>query len=248
MSNESGATIGLISAVAEEGLSFTADLRSIPRGGAPLPALYGGTISGRKTVYAISGMGKVNAAHAATVLILEYRPSLVINFGAGGAYPSSGLRIGNIAVALREIYADEGVLAGDGFHTLEATGIPLLRKNGRRYFNDFPLDGKLARSAEAAARSVAPAKAGVFVTVSACSGTEKRAGYLQGLFGAICENMEGAAVAHICRSYGVPCVEIRGISNIVEDRDRSKWDIRLASANSQSAVREFLKRRGKGKG
>ena len=52
--------------------------------------------------------------------------------------------------------------------------------------------------------------------------------------------MEGAAIAHICRIYGIPFVEIRGISNMVEDRDKGKWDIELASENCQKAVLHFL--------
>jgi len=35
--------------------------------------------------------------------------------------------------------------------------------------------------------------------------------------------MEGAAAAHICALYKVPFMEIRGISNLVTDRDRGSW-------------------------
>ena len=37
--------------------------------------------------------------------------------------------------------------------------------------------------------------------------------------------MEGAAVAHVAHLYGVPVGEVRGISNIVTDRDTSSWRI-----------------------
>jgi futalosine hydrolase len=69
----------------------------------------------------------------------------------------------------------------------------------------------------------------------------KRAKELEKKFHVICENMEGAAVAHVCISYGIPVVEIRGISNTVEDRDMKKWDIRMAAENCQKVVKEFLK-------
>ena len=92
-------------------------------------------------------------------------------------------------------------------------------------------------------------KTGTFVTVSTVTGTDKRARELEKRFsassasggGAICENMEGAAVAHVCAMYGIPMLEIRGISNIVEDRDRSKWDIKTAAENCQKAVFVLLK-------
>jgi len=61
--------------------------------------------------------------------------------------------------------------------------------------------------------------------------------------------MEGAAVAHICSMYGIPVIEIRGISNIIEDRDMKKWNIPLAyrivirrSANWSGGWNEYLYR------
>ena len=56
--------------------------------------------------------------------------------------------------------------------------------------------------------------------------------------------MEGAAIAHICAMYDIPMIEIRGISNIVENRDIKKWDIQLASENCQMAVIELIKTLG----
>jgi futalosine hydrolase len=35
--------------------------------------------------------------------------------------------------------------------------------------------------------------------------------------------MEGAAVAMVCNTFKVPCVELRCISNMVEDRDTANW-------------------------
>jgi futalosine hydrolase len=82
---------------------------------------------------------------------------------------------------------------------------------------------------------------GAFVTVSTTTGTDKRAREIEKRFNAICENMEGAAVAHVCAMYGIPMVEIRGISNIVEDRDRSKWDIKKAAENCQKIILALIK-------
>jgi len=204
------------------------------------PAFYTGAVAGSRVVYGASGVGKTNAAHTATILLEKFRMSCIVNFGIGGAYPASGLKVGDIAVAEKEVYADEGVLLIDGLHSFEITGIPLLKVRGRKYFNEFPADKRLSKLALKASGTVAPCRSGVFLTVSACTGTGKRAGELAGKFGPICENMEGAAVAHICRSYGVPFVEIRGISNIVEDRDMKKWDMKLAAGNSQKAVLQFI--------
>ena len=232
--------VGIIASVFSEGTMFSSMFKSIRKTLPGHPAFYAGAVAGNRVVFGISGMGKTNAAHAVTVLIEKFSPSCIVNFGIGGAYPSSGLKVGDIAVAAKEVYADEGVMLKDGLHSLEATGIPLLKIRGRRYFNEFPADKRLSRLAMKASGTVAPCKSGAFLTVSTCTGTRKRAAELAEKFGPLCENMEGAAVAHICRIYGIPFVEIRGVSNIVEDRDKGKWDIDLAAENCQKAVLHFL--------
>jgi futalosine hydrolase len=203
-------------------------------------AFYSGEFAGRRLVYAVSGIGKVNAAHTAALLIHDWKPSAVVIFGIGGAYPSSGLKVGDVAVATKENYADEGVLMRDGFHGLKSIGIPILRKGRRRFFNEFLLDRRLASAALRAARVAGTARAGLFLTVSTCTGTTERARELESIFPAICESMEGAAAVHVCSLYGIPCAEIRGISNIVEDRNRDRWDIPLAAENCQVALRRLL--------
>lgn len=233
-----------MTSVFSEGTMFRSMFKSIGETLPGHPAFYAGAVAGGRVVLGTSGMGKTNAAHAVTILIERFSPSCIVNFGIGGAYPSSGLGVGDIAVAEKEVYADEGVLLKDGLHSFEITGIPLLKVRGRKYFNEFPADKRLTKQALKAASSTAHCKSGIFLTVSACTGTGKRAAELAGKFGPICENLEGAAVAHICRIYGVPFVEIRGISNIVEDRNMKKWEIKTASENCQKAVLHFLETLG----
>jgi futalosine hydrolase len=232
--------IGIIASVFSEGRMFSSKLEAVGKTIPGHPVFYSGAVSAKRIIFGISGIGKTNAAHAVTVLIEKFSPSCIVSFGIGGSYRSSGLGVGDIAVAEKEVYADEGVLLKDGLHSLEITGIPLLKVRGRRYFNEFPADNRLSRLALKASGTVSKCRSGVFLTVSACTGTRKRAAELAAKFNPLCENMEGAAVAHICRIYGIPFVEIRGISNTVEDRNMKKWDIELASENCQTAVMQFL--------
>jgi futalosine hydrolase len=44
-------------------------------------------------------------------------------------------------------------------------------------------------------------------------------------------------VAHVCAIYGVASLELRGVSNHVEDRDMGRWRIPEAAAAAQGAVR-----------
>ncbi len=238
--------VGLISATDRECRLILENLRKDKTGG-----IYSGKIGGSNIALIVSGMGKANASHAATILIEGVSPSILINFGIGGAYPSSGLGIGDIAIADKEIYGDEGLLLKDGFHPADSIGIPLLQKRGKKYFNEFPVDKKLTKKTilflkqAAVSQPLTPLiKSGAFVTVSSATGTSKRAKELEKRFNAVCESMEGAAVAHICAMYGIRFLEIRGISNIVEKRDKKKWDIKPASENCQKAVLELLKKWG----
>ncbi len=233
--------IALISSIPEEGKKIVREIKKPDVFVSPHLCIIRGQIYNRDVTYAASGIGKTNAAHAATILIEKFSPELLILFGVGGAYPSAGLEVGDIAIAGKEIYGDEGVLAKDGFHGTEFIGIPLLKEGRKKYFNEFPLDKNLIKHVTRYALRVTNFKSGTFVTVSTCTGTRKRALELKKRYGAICENMEGAAVAHICAIYGVPMLEIRGISNIVKDRDKSRWDIKLAAENCQKAVMEMLK-------
>ncbi|MEK7789933.1 MAG: futalosine hydrolase, partial [Planctomycetota bacterium] len=182
------------------------------------------------------------------LLIEKFSPSAVINFGIGGAYPSANLRAGDIAIADKEIYGDEGLWLKDGFHKADEIGIPLLKKGGKKYFNEFPLDKslvkkmfKLSKLLTFNSQLLTNIESGAFVTVSTVTGTGRRAREIEKRFNAICENMEGAAVAHVCAMYGIPMLEIRGISNIVEDRDRSKWDIKTAAENCQKIILALIK-------
>lgn len=231
--------VGIIVAVPGEG-SILARVLKKKSGNNPL--YYKGNLTGIPVVMAVSGIGKVNAAHAVTRLVHDHTLSLIMNIGVGGAYPSSGLKIGDVAIAEKEFYGDEGVLLKDGFHEADIIGIPLLKKGRKKYFNEFPLDRGLADRAVSAASLLTPysSRKGVFVTVSTCTGTTKRARDIEKKYHAVCENMEGAAIAHVCALYGIPLIEMRGISNMVGDRDRSGWNIVLAAEHCQAAAREFL--------
>lgn len=217
------------------------------------PALgTGGTVAGgyqvcesvmgdARVVVAVTGIGKVNTAAAVTTLIQRYEPVLLINTGCCGAYPGSGLAVGDIVVATSETYGDEGIETPDGWRSLEMIGIPALKYGGVSYFNTFPLSQEMIDYAESVAAQMGRRLcAGPFVTVSACSGTRARGVELARRHGAVCESMEGAAAAHVALSHGIPFLEVRGVSNFVEDRDLSRWDIDGAVAQAQAFIMKFI--------
>ncbi len=206
---------------------------------------YKGKLSNINILLMNTGIGDVNAAHSATGIIEHFPIRYIINSGVGGAYPHARLEIGHIAIALKEIYSDKGVISSKGQKGLKEIGIPLVQAGRRKYFNEFPFDKNLVqkvlkRITHHASR-ITEIKSGNFITVSSATGTYKRALELEKKFNAICENMEGAAIAQVCAIYKIPMLEIRGISNIVGERNKRKWNLKLASENCQRAVLRVIK-------
>ena len=203
--------------------------------------VFRGEVNGREVILAVTGIGKANAASAATVLFERFTPEFAINTGCGGAFPDCGLAVGDLAVAASESYADEGVLTPEGWRGLDLIGIPLCEGAGGRIFNSFELCRDLAGAALERARAHGfAAELGPFLTVSTCSGTATRGAELLRRFPGICENMEGAALAQVAHIYGVPLLEVRGISNLVEDRDLARWDLKRAVTEVQSFLQLYL--------
>jgi futalosine hydrolase len=177
-----------------------------------------------------TGVGPVNAAVAVTRRLAREKPSMIVVCGIGGAYPGSGLRIGDVACADLECYGDLGVAAPSGFLDMKALGFAVVQGSPPLY-NDLPMQVfPVERRAK-------------FVTVSCCTGTSAAATVIEARTGGSVENMEGAAVAHVAHLYGVPVGEVRGISNMVTDRDPSAWRIAEAAAAAQEAVIAWNARR-----
>jgi futalosine hydrolase len=178
----------------------------------------------------VTGVGPVNAAHAATIAILERPPSAIVVCGIGGAYPSSGLNVGDVASAEIEIYGDLGAQSPSGFLDMQSLGFPVVPASPP-LFNEIPMQ-------------VFPTNNCVrFVTVSTCTGTETSAREIASRTGGAIENMEGAAVAHVARLHGIPVGELRGISNIVTNRDSKSWRLKEAATAAQTALLEWIGQR-----
>jgi futalosine hydrolase len=166
----------------------------------------------------ITGMGPVAAAANLSNYLALHRSNIhgVINIGLGGAYVGSGLNLLDICLAQQEVFGDFGISLHDEILDFEPglsqLSSPLL------FNNELVSDIKNILRAQDVEFNVAN-----FVTVNSCSGTNKRGEYLRGKFAAGCENMEGAAVVMVCNTFEIPCIELRCISNLVEDRNTANW-------------------------
>ena len=200
-----------------------------------------GHFGNQPVIICAGGIGKINAASATTALIERHHPRLIINTGCAGAYLESGLAIGELAVASEEFLGDEGVLTSAGWQDLRYMSIPTLVRGNRLYHNSIPLSKHAAEKAmQLADYYGVNLVRGRFITVSTCSGTRVRGQELARNIHGICENMEGAAVAQVCLRYGIDCLEIRGVSNHVDERDMKTWDIPRAVEAAQRFVLKYI--------
>jgi futalosine hydrolase len=201
-----------------------------------------GALHGADTLLVEGGLGAVNTAHALTRALELSQPDLVLQIGVGGAYDASGLAIGDIALSKNDSFADLGVMTPSGWQGAEAIGIPVLSREVD-YYNTYPCDAPRTQHAHTLLSShlQVGVSVGPFATVQEVSGTaalgeERR----RRIPGAICESMEGAAAAQLCALYQVDFLQLRAISNAVEDRDRSRWNLPLACERAQSAAMLLL--------
>jgi futalosine hydrolase len=177
-----------------------------------------------------TGVGPVNAAHAVTLFLAQADAGAIVICGVGGAYPSSGLAIGDVVCAASECYGDLGATSPSGFLDMKTLGFPIV-EGPPPMFNDLPMQ-------------IFPVERRVpFVTVSSCTGTDGVARDLESRTNGAVESMEGAAIAHVAHLHGVPVGEVRGISNMVTNRDTTTWRLKQAASAAQEALLSWIAHR-----
>ena len=199
-----------------------------------------GLLGSTPVAISTSGIGKSNTAAATALLLNAFSPDHLVMIGCGGAFVQSGLTLGDVAIAREEIYADEGVSTPEGFVDMADLDLAYAQTAQQRYFNHFPVNDDLSQRSlhclQQADTSGHACSCGPFITVSTCSGTQQLGAQRRDRYPAIIENMEGAAAAHICALNAVSFFELRGVSNFIEDRDPSHWNLALAMDNAQKAL------------
>lgn len=182
-----------------------------------------GTWHGAEVVLGTTGVGKVNAAAATVIALSEVRPRFVVLVGIGGAFPGAGLAVGDVALAASDTQVDSGVGHGETWEGLDAIGFPLLATDPPSYnrlWGDQRFIGRLAQDLKV--------RAVPFATSDAVTADTDYAAWLASRHGVAVESMEGGAVAQVALAFGVPLVQLRGVSNMVGVRDKSLWQVKAA--------------------
>ena len=179
----------------------------------------------------VTGVGSVATSWEMTKwLSSNSRPDLAINAGIAGSYRAD-IKPGDVVMPVSDCFADAGIESDNGFLTLSEAGLEDADK--------FPFkNGKIFagnRFVQKAGRIIKPVTA---ITVNTASGYESTIARLRKKYDPDIETMEGATFFYICSSANVPFMGLRAISNMVEPRNRSHWNIPLALENLSEIFEE----------
>lgn len=200
-----------------------------------------GEWKGKKVVLTVGGVGKVNAAVVANLLIDHYHPRAIIFSGIAGGVPDS-VQVGDITISSRAAEHDFGVVVpvgGVGGKTYPGNSdlsrgfvpspVPVMRGTTMVGITYFQADSLLIEFAKRASQEVrlpqvpelnrSPrVRVGVVVSGDQFIASSQKCRWLHQSFGALSTEMEGGAVAQVATSYGVPWVLIRCNSDRADER------------------------------
>ncbi|MEN8256497.1 MAG: futalosine hydrolase [Thermodesulfobacteriota bacterium] len=185
--------------------------------------------------FLITGIGLVDTAHSLTSYLEQNNGDIagVINIGVAGAFPGGSIKILDLCLASSEVIGDLAICFEDHLAPLGSPELIL--------HQFFPCQGGLLDQFQQWCVATGQAiHLGPFVSVNSVSATKKRGEMLAATYKAVSENMEGAAIARVCQSYDVDWLEIRCMSNMVEDRDTSTWLLAEAIEKCSDLTAKFL--------
>lgn len=179
----------------------------------------------------ITGIGTTFTTFHLTNTLRENQYQSVLNVGIAGSLTHT-LSIGDVVNVISEEFADLGIEEKDEFLTLFESGF--------MDSNEFPFEQGVLKSTDC--NGLLKIKKVRGITTNKSHGRDESIAEIHQKFSAHVESMEGAAVFYVCNSLGIQCCQIRSISNYVESRDSSKWNIPLALENLKTSVLDVLKK------
>ncbi len=164
----------------------------------------------------VTGIGPVATAFNLGRLLTSHKYDLVIQAGVGGSFDRN-IPLGDVVLVNNDCFADMGAEDHDNF--LDIFEMGLIGKD------EAPFSNGCLPAPELPWNIFSNVKAVKGITVSMVSGSSNTIQRLAATYGAVTESMEGAAMHYACRIAGMPFVQLRAISNYVEPRDKSKWQM-----------------------
>jgi futalosine hydrolase len=188
----------------------------------------------------VTGVGPVLTTLSLTRFLCETTETIdgIINFGVAGAYflPQDSSvcqpQLLDVCVAERDLFGDLGICMGD---TIEYFKEGLVENLA--FDLHYPL---FTRCTEVLQNNGITYHGGTFITVHSVTGKKVRGEWLQKRWDGLCENMEGAAAAQVCKAFAVELFQLRCVSNMVEDRNPLNWRLQEACEKAGLIVKMIV--------
>jgi len=193
---------------------------------------YEGVINKKEVALVQSGIGKVNASIATTLLIELFEVDIVINTGSAGGI-GTGLSVGDLVVSSELAYNDADARVF-GYTYGQIPQMP------ETYITDKNLIDQFTRLASKLNWNV---HQGMIVTGDSFISSENQINHIKEFFPkALVTEMEGAAVAQTCYQFNVPYIVVRALSDTADEEANVSFDqfIDIAGKQSANLVLHFL--------
>lgn len=191
-----------------------------------------GKLANKHIVLLKSGIGKVNASMATTIMHERFSPTHVINTGSAGGYAEK-LQVGDVVISSEVIHHDVDVTAFE-YQFGQVPGLP----------TTFQANEALVFKAEQAVRKTNIAyEIGLIGSGDVFVGNEVQSKPILKRFPQlIAVEMEAAAIGQVCYQYNVPFVIIRALSDIAGKQSSISFDkfLEKASKNAASIIINML--------
>lgn len=180
----------------------------------------------------ITGVGMVPTAVFTSTVLVKNKYDAVINAGICGSF-NHNIPIGKVLNVTSDYLPETG--AEDGEHFLSIIDLKLLDQD------EFPfLGGKLINDSVFESVLINGLLIVTGVTVNTVHGNRKNIESFIQRHPVDIESMEGAAFMYSCKMLKARHIQVRSVSNYIEDRDVSKWDISLAVYNLNHFLLDLL--------
>ena len=181
----------------------------------------------------IAGVGTPQFIYNLLTEITLNRPAFVINAGIAGCYHNS-IKIGSTVFVKQDCFADIGA------------------ENDRDFISAFDLNldsplkfpynkGKLKVTRHPSINALEKLMKVNAITANTSHGNEQSIEMYRKFYKPDIETMEGAAAIYVCKRQGIPVVQLRSISNLVEKRNRDAWNIPLAIESLNKTLIKVIK-------
>lgn len=217
--------IGIIAAMEQEIRLLKEKLKNKRETIVANQTFYEGEIGSSSVVMVQSGIGKVNAAIATTLLITLFEASTVINTGSAGGI-GKNLKVGDLVLSTDLSYNDADARAF-GYAYGQIPQMP------ERYEADKETVSLLKKSALESGWDV---RHGLIVTGDSFISDKNTISEIQSHFSdALVTEMEGTAVAQTCFQFKVPFVVVRAVSDVADEKASISFNDFIETAGKKSA-------------